>query len=86
MWCPSYRRGYFQTLVFSKTYSNANFEFVKVLPGDIDYNFEYKSIFVDTENINFESYTEIWKDYKLNTEFYIDKTDRKLDIFFQRKS
>ena len=72
-----------QTLVFANTYSNANFEFVKVLPGDIVTNFEYKSIFIDTENINFESYTEIWKDYIFNTEFYIDKTDRKLNFEYK---
>lgn len=73
----------FQTLVFAQTHSNVNFEFVKVLPGYIDYNFEYKSIFIDTKNINFESYTEIWKDYKLNTEFYIDRIDRKLNFEYK---
>lgn len=73
----------FQTLVFAQTFNNINFEFVKVQIDNDKLNYEYKSVFETVSEINFESYIEIWKDYNLNNEYYIDKTDRKLNFEYK---
>ncbi len=73
----------FQTLIFAQTFNNINFEFVKVQIDNDKLNYEYKSVFETVNEVNFESYIEIWKDYNLNNEYYIDKTDRKLNFEYK---
>ena len=73
----------FQTLIFAQTFNNINFEFVKVQIDNDKLNYEYKSVFETFIEVNFESYIEIWKDYNLNNEYYIDKTDRKLNFEYK---
>ena len=73
----------FQTLIFAQTFNNINFEFVKVQIDNDKLNYEYKSVFETNDSLSLESYTEIWKDYNLNNEYYIDKTDRKLNFEYK---
>ena len=73
----------YQTLVFAGTKRNLDFEFVPSEEGTETIELEYKNIYVDTYSVDLESYTEIEKDYPLQTEFFIDKIDRKLDFEYK---
>lgn len=73
----------YQTLVFAPTKYDLNFEFVPSKEDSETVNYEFKNVYETSDIVNIESYIEIYKDYPLQSEFFVDKVNKKINFEFK---